>query len=141
MKTRLIGSVACAVLALVAAGRWYARSQPAAQASTSPAARLTGAPLGVDDLMRNVDQHRGPVSVAGVVSGASTTEQMLVLIDAKEFADCGTTTCATLALPVRWTGAMPQLSQSVQVEGQVQEVAGKLLFVAADVRPVTQAVR
>lgn len=141
MKTKLIGSVACAVLALVAAGRWYARSQPGAQASASPAARLTGAPLGVDDLMRNVDQHRGPVSVAGVVSGASAAEQMLVLIDAKEFADCGTTTCATLALPIRWTGAMPQVSQTVQVDGQVQEVAGKLVFVASAVGPVAQAAR
>ena len=141
MKIKLIAIVTCVVLAVVAVGRWSPRNRPVAEATDRPTTRPAGGPLGVDDLMRNVSLHQGSVSVLGVVSAASPAEQMLVLIDSKEFGECGTTTCATLTLPIRWTGAMPQLSQTIVADGQVQEVTGRLVFVASAIRPTTQAAR
>jgi hypothetical protein len=149
MKTSLTVLAACAIGVLVVVGYWQAHSQPLAQAAatpaTQPAAASTTQPaasmLGVEEFMRNVDQHRGPVSVVGIVARATEADRLVVLIDTKEFEDCGRTTCASLALPVRWSGTMPQVSQRVQADGQVQEVAGKLVFVASAVRPLAQASR
>ena len=86
--------------------------------------------LGVDELMKRVDQHPGTVVVEGVVSSASAEKELLALIDVKEFKRCKTTTCPKLRLPVRWSGAMPEVEDAVQVEGQVEESDGKLVFLA-----------
>ena len=86
--------------------------------------------LGVDEFMKGVDQHAGTVVVEGVVSSASAERELLALIDVKEFKKCKTTTCPKLRLPVRWTGAMPEVEDAVQVEGQVEESDGKLVFLA-----------
>ena len=48
----------------------------------------------------------------------------------KEFKKCKTTTCPKLRLPVRWAGAMPEVEDAVQVQGQVEESDGKLVFLA-----------
>jgi hypothetical protein len=44
---------------------------------------------------------------------------------------CGVTNCAELVLPVRWAGSMPTTEQTVRIEGEVQESAGKMIFVAS----------
>jgi len=87
--------------------------------------------LGVDTLMRNVERHRGVVRVQGVVSAVSEKDHTLALIDVKEFQECGVTTCASLQLPVRWEGALPAQRDMVLVSGEVKEINGKLLFIAA----------
>jgi hypothetical protein len=94
--------------------------------------------LGVDDFMKNVERYRGKVSLEGVVSAVVPEQQALSLIDAKEFQACDGTTCAKLTLPVKWRGPMPVLSDLVRVEGQAQEVNGKLIFVADKVDKVAR---
>ncbi len=91
-------------------------------------------PLHVDDFMKNVDSYDGSVSVAGVVSAVSSEDGLLALIDMREFEECGTTTCASLSLPVRWSGEMPTLANAVQVEGEAEWVGEKLVFVADQLR-------
>ncbi len=86
--------------------------------------------LGVDDFMKNMDRYQGQVSLEGVVSAITPEQQAISLIDAKEFQACGVTTCARLILPVRWRGPMPAVRDLVRVEGQAQEIKGKLMFVA-----------
>ena len=105
-------------------------------------ARLTAAgepqgTVGVEALMKNIDQHKGSVRVEGVVSAASAERQLLTLIDTRELDECGVTTCAQLKLPVRWTGAMPPVRAIVRVDGEVQrQPGGKLVFVARGVEEV-----
>ncbi len=86
--------------------------------------------LGVDTLMRNVDQHRGVVRVQGVVSAVSGKDHTLALIDTCEFQECGVTTCARLQLPVRWERTMPAEGDMVRITGEVKEINGKLIFIA-----------
>jgi hypothetical protein len=94
--------------------------------------------LGIDDLMKNVDRYRGKVSLQGVVSAVTPGQQAIYLIDAKEFQACGVTTCAQLTLPVQWRGPMPAVGDLVRVDGQAQEVKGKLIFVADKLEQVVR---
>src|SRR5512139_1871741 len=84
--------------------------------------------LGVDEFMKNVDRYRGTVSLEGVVSAVAPEQQAISLIDSGEFQDCGVTTCAQLTLPVQWRGPAPSMGDLVRIEGQAQEVKGKLMF-------------
>ncbi len=94
--------------------------------------------LGVDEFMKNVDRYQGRVNLEGVVSAVAPEQQALSLIDAKEFQACGVTTCAQLTLPVQWRGPMPAVRDLVRLEGQAQEVKGKLMFVADKLEKVVR---
>ncbi len=94
--------------------------------------------LGVDAFMKNVDHYRGKVSLEGVVSTVAPEQKAVSLIDAKEFQACGVTTCAQLTLPVQWRGPVPSVGDLVRIEGQAQEIKGKLMFVADKMEKVTR---
>lgn len=103
----------------------------------APAAAEPQGAIGVEALMKNIDQQKGSVRVEGVVSAASAERKSLTLIDTRELEECGVTTCAQLKLPVRWTGTMPPVRAIVRVDGEVQQQPdGKLLFVARGVEEV-----
>jgi hypothetical protein len=104
----------------------------------SEAAALPQAVSGVDEFMKNVDRYRGKVRLEGVVSAVAPEQQAISLIDAQEFQSCGVTTCAQLTLPVQWRGPMPAVGDLVRVEGQAQEVKGKLMFVADKLEKVAR---
>jgi hypothetical protein len=93
---------------------------------------------GVDDFMKNVDRYRGKVRLEGVVSAVAPEQQAISLIDSGEFQACGVTTCAQLTLPVQWRGPMPTVHDLVRVEGQAQEIKGKLMFVADKLEKVSR---
>ncbi len=106
-----------------------------------PAGESARSPLkasGVDDFMKNVDRHRGKVTLQGVVSAVAPEQQAISLIDSGEFQACGVTTCAQLTLPVQWRGPMPTVRDLVRLEGQAREVKGKLMFVADKLEKVTR---
>ncbi|MBI2191961.1 MAG: hypothetical protein HYU36_08255 [Planctomycetes bacterium] len=115
------------------AAAWLWNSGP--RNPSNPHAENVGrhAPIGVDDLMRNVDRYRnGPIRVEGVVSLASSPDRTMTLIDDREYEKCGLG-CAELMLPIRWSGAMPAVKEAVRVDGEIQEDGGKLIFVARSV--------
>lgn len=87
--------------------------------------------VGVDEFMRNVDRYEKAARVQGVVSAADADQGVLALIDAGEFQACQRTTCAKLALPVRWSKDMPGVAETVVVTGSVQGSAGSRIFVAS----------
>ena len=98
----------------------------AAVAGSSP-----GVVLGVDQLMKEVDSHKGPIRVQGVVTAVVPDKQMIAVVDIEQFKKCGILNCPTyLVLPVLWSGAMPSLKDAVTIEGQIEESAGKLVFEA-----------
>ena len=106
--------------------------------AASEVAVSTQAVFGIDDFMKNVDRYRGKIRLEGVVSAVSPEQQAISLIDAKEYEACGVTTCAHLTLAVQWRGPMPAVSDMVRVEGQAQEVKGKLMFVADKLEKVVR---
>lgn len=133
-------------LAVVAGGGlWAARARegtgptgPTSANAIAPVTTRALETLGVDALMKDVDHHRGPMVVEGVVKAASPEWKTVELIDCEEFRSCGTTTCARLVLPVRWTGASPAVRETARATGEVREDGGKLVFVASSVEVVTK---
>lgn len=93
--------------------------------------------IGVDELMKNVDEHRGDVIVQGIVSAAAPGR--LSLIDVGEVEKCGVTTCAELTLPVEWSGTPPAVKQRLRLRGKVREGDGKLVFAAEQLELVELA--
>ena len=104
----------------------------------APAANLlTPEPIGVDELMKNVDKHRGEIVIEGIVSAAA--QGRVSLIDCGELEKCGVVTCAELTLPVEWSGAAPAVKQRVRLHGKVREAEGKLVFAADKLEAVPAA--
>ena len=87
-------------------------------------------------LMREVDKHKGPLRVEGVVSKVFPKEQRLGLIDSAEFKKCGVVTCAEMILPVQWSGAMPEVKSLVRLGGEIRKTGQKLEFVARSLEKV-----
>src|SRR5512139_1609487 len=84
-----------------------------------------GKPLTVDKLAANPAAHSGRVSVVGVI-GTVNPGKGFVLVDSKEFKNCGLaclTEPGTNKIPFVWTGATPQVKQTVQVDGIMEKTA------------------
>lgn len=114
---------------------------PKTGASADPATPSPNGVVGIDEFMRAVDSHRGPMRVEGVVATVAADRQLFTLIDRKEFADCGSVSCAQLMLPVQWVGPLPATKDVVEVAGEIKEMTSsatgepaRLVFVASAVR-------
>ncbi len=82
-------------------------------------------PLSVDELAANPSAHSGRVSVIGVV-GTVNPGKGFVLVDVREFKNCGLsclTEPGTNKIPFLWTGAAPQVKQTVQADGILEKTA------------------
>jgi hypothetical protein len=96
------------------------------------------AALGVDQLIKEVDRHKGLVRVEGIVTAVVPDKQMIALVDIEQFKKCGLLSCPTyLVLPILWSGAMPSLKDAVIIEGQVKESGGKLVFEGKQIEKLT----
>ena len=88
-------------------------------------------PIGVEALIDNVAEHKGALRVRGIVGKTAREKQLFSLVDLsdrEELLRTGKTQCVTL--PVRWAKEMPAPHSVVVVNGEVQETAGRLVFVA-----------
>jgi hypothetical protein len=89
----------------------------------------------VNDLASKPDEHLGQVQLVGVVAAVLQGEGF-VLVDKREYADCGLSCLAepaTKKVPVRWSGDAPKLEQTVHVAGVLNQSAKGLSFVAQEV--------
>ena len=69
------------------------------------------------------------IDVVGVVSRRDAAKGTFSLIDRAEFSKCRSVSCGPASLPVRWTGALPRVTESVRVKGGVRDTKeGKFLF-------------
>lgn len=137
--TRHVASLGLALLFLTPSCGQRSEAEPKAariatssDASLKPASKPTGPSVGVEELMRDVDSHKGEIVIEGVVSAVSASERRVALIDAAEFENCGVVTCAEYTLPVRWTGDLPAVKDLVRVRGSIGDDGGKLIFVATN---------
>ena len=84
-----------------------------------PQKQASAIEISVNDLSEKPDRHLGPVQLVGVVAVVSQG-QGFVLVDKREYADCGLSCLAeagTRRIPVSWTGDAPRLEQTVRVAG------------------------
>ena len=91
--------------------------------------------MSVNDLAGKPGEHLGQVQLIGVVAAVSQG-QGFVLVDKREYADCGLTCVAkpgTMKIPVRWSGDAPKLEQTVRVSGILSQSAQGLSFVAQQI--------
>ncbi len=93
--------------------------------AAEPNTPRTGKPLSIDELAANPGAHSGRISVVGVV-GTVNPGKGFVLVDTREFKNCGLsclTEPGTNKIPFLWTGATPQVKQTVQVDGILEKTA------------------
>ncbi len=108
------------VLVIIALVAFTASAFAAEPNTTKP-----GKPLSVNELAANPAAHSGGVSVVGVV-GTVNPGKGFVLVDVREFQECGLsclTEPGTKKIPFIWTGAAPQVKQTVQVDGILEKTA------------------
>ncbi len=109
------------ILVIITAFIAFTTSAHAAEPNTPKA----GKPITVDELAANPAVHSGRVSVVGVV-GTVNPGKGFVLVDSREFKNCGLsclTEPGTNKIPFLWTGATPQVKQTVQVDCILEKTA------------------
>ena len=100
------------------------------QAQTGPGT------VSVNDLVGKPADYLGQVQLVGVVAAVSAGNGF-VLVDKREYADCGLSCVAepnTKKIPVKWSGDAPKLEQTVRVEGTLHQTDKGLSLVAQEVR-------
>lgn len=120
----LVAMIALVALALVPGYSW-------------PDTSKNNVEVGVRALVKNPEEHKGQIQVAGVVSQVASEAKMFGLIDLEEFKTCQKVTCASLFLPVQWDGAMPEVGQQLTVMGEIQKEGKRYLFNASKVDTVS----
>lgn len=90
------------------------------------------AEIGVRTLMKSPEKYSRQISVSGVVSQVVAEANIIGLIDLEEFKTCNKVTCASLVLPVRWEGLMPEVGQKLMTIGKIKKEGERYLFIASD---------
>lgn len=125
MKIRL---AAFGLIALVVAGFIMTRnaiSQDAKQDAT-----------GIDAVMKSPNGYKGVIKIEGAVSEVYPKDNFIVLIDRKEYKQCGKETCALLKLPVKWSGPMPSVRDIIVARGEIRENRGLRFFSATTLEKI-----
>ena len=126
-KTKWPGALLAVAITLVAGG---IRAQDHQGQQRTPEDAVT-----VSDLAGKPGEHLGQVQLIGVVAAVSQG-QGFVLVDKREYADCGLTRLAetgTKKIPVRWSGDAPKVEQTVRVAGILSQSEQGLSFVAQEI--------
>jgi len=109
IKSKWLGALLAVAITLTAGG---VRAQDQQRQQLTPESDVS-----VNDLAGKPGEHLGQVLLIGVVAAVSQG-QGFVLVDEREYANCGLTCFAepgTKKIPVRWSGDAPRLEQTVRV--------------------------
>jgi len=88
----------------------------------------------VDDLAVNPDAYAGVFVLKAVVAKVNTVENVISVIDLREFENCGELTCAKYYLPVKVTGDLPEPATTVLITGQLVRDRSGLAIQASELR-------
>lgn len=88
--------------------------------------------VGVDTLMSAPQKYKGKIKVEGAVARLITDKKMIVLLDRKEWEECGegAESCSKFKLPVQYSGMLPNVKDEGVFEGEIKKPDGRFLFVA-----------
>ena len=126
-KNKWPGALLAVAITLVAGG---VKAQDQQRQQLTPEGAVT-----VNDLAGKPGEYLGQVRLIGVVAAVSQG-QGFVLLDKREYTDCGLSCLAepgTKKIPVRWSGDAPKLEQTVRVAGILSQREHGLSFVAQEI--------
>jgi hypothetical protein len=126
-KNQWPGALLAVAITLIAGG---VRAQDQQRQRLTPESAVS-----VNDLAGKPGEHLGQVQLIGVVAAISQG-QGFVLVDKREYADCGLTCLAepgTKKIPVRWSGDAPKLEQTVCVAGILSQSGQGFSFVVQEI--------
>ena len=126
-KSKWLGALLAGAITLVGGG---VRAQDQQRQLRTPEVTVT-----VNDLAGKPGEHLGQVRLIGVVAAVSQG-QGFVLVDMREYADCGLsclTEQGTKKIPVFWSGDAPKLEQTVRVAGILSQSESGLSLVAQEI--------
>jgi hypothetical protein len=126
-KNQWPGALLAVAITLIAGG---VRAQDQQRPRLTPESAVS-----VNDLAGKPGEHLGQVQLIGVVAAISQG-QGFVLVDKREYADCGLTCLAepgTKKIPVRWSGDAPKLEQTVCVAGILSQCGQGFSFVVQEI--------
>lgn len=128
------GRVAVGLAALVVvSGLTFAFVRPGSAETGTPAAGAAASrtgPAQVDDLAENPDAYRGEIRLRAAVAKVNKAQGVFAAIDAREFEECGSITCAKHYLPVKYAGDLPAVKTVVELVGEVARTDKGLVFEA-----------
>jgi hypothetical protein len=91
------------------------------------------AEVGVRILMKSPEKYSQQIKVSGVVSQVVEDAKIFGIIDLEEFKACNSVTCcASLVLPIRWEGTMPEVGQQLTSTGKIQKEGERYLFIGSE---------
>jgi len=137
VKNRLVLGAALGALCLLALGLLSSTGPRPADAGPSSGPTLRSRNVTVKAVAAKPNDFLGQVTIVGVV-GAVTRGQGFVLIDSREFRECGLsclTERGTPRIPVRWSGPPPKVAAEVLVDGLLTKGASGFEFQAQKVGP------
>ncbi len=124
-KNTLIMTGIILVLA-VSAGIWLISHK-------SSASSLNGTVIDVDQLSVDPSSYNGEIDVAGAVSFVYPEQGTFVIIDRKEYAQCGVVTCAINKLPVQYSGKLPKIKDIANIKGELVQTNQGFVLKAKEV--------
>lgn len=89
--------------------------------------------IGVDALMSAQQKPKGKINVEGAVARIIPEKNMIVLLDRKEWEECGegAESCSKYKLPVQFSGTLPNVKDEGVFEGEIKKPDGRFVFVAS----------
>lgn len=133
MKSGKVAVGLAAVVVISGLAFAFVREGSAEGEARPPAAPTASAGAGVvqvDDLAENPDAFRGEIRLRAAVARVKKAEGVFAGIDAREFEECGSVTCAKHYLPVRYGGDLPAVKTVVELVGEVVHTDKGLVFEA-----------
>lgn len=91
--------------------------------------------LHVDDIAQDPDKFSGPIRLQAVVSGVNKKEQVITVIDVREFERCNSVSCCEIHLPVKIAGTLPSVRSKIHITARIVEGEKGLILEAESVEP------
>jgi hypothetical protein len=91
-------------------------------------------PLNVDWVASDPSAYKGTFKIKGVVSSVSASKSTFVMIDLREYAECGIVTCASKYVRVRYKGKLPRVIDKLIVTGEMVQHGRGYLFEAKELQ-------
>ncbi|UCF84084.1 MAG: hypothetical protein JSV50_00125 [Desulfobacteraceae bacterium] len=94
--------------------------------------------LDVNSVAPDPSAYKGTIKIRGVVSKVFPSDSLFILIDRREYKTCGVVTCATKLVPVRYSGALPEVKEEVVVTGQMVTAEKGFIFKGKEIQRRTK---
>lgn len=143
MRTKILFTILLATftVALYAVAVWAQEAPQRSSTQPKPAAKV----YGVEAVVKDPAAHAGPIAVEGVVAKVIASRGTFTIIDVREFASCGVTTCAEFTVPIsvpqaEYRGTLPKEKDQVVAFGELVPLDKGFRFTVGEVKQGDKAI-